>query len=425
MCSHSLDDTTDSDSINISRLLSLLLVLSWPFVPIILWLACALLVSVMIVTSRFRSLVILLASFSVAMLIASRYVGFLWGGADDMPSYFMAYERYDDFASMMPMSLLYAKHADFLFALFGWSIAKVSDNHLFVYYFTTVFSTYLLIWWFCKTITPIHAVLCFFLIILFYKFFQAQWHLIRACLALSLLIGGLYIAGQSRSKGTLVYFIGGLIHFSTFILAFPLFLIRKHLAQRWSGLQIFGLVAGFLIAVSFGLIAVKILAGFVNNYMVNKIVTRLIIEPNFSKLPSLLFFYGVLLFSIPTYINGNNKTQQFLFNSALYFIVIGTVALFFIGEELHRVILPLYLIYAPLFILSSDYYLPNSTSAVASIGLQSFVVLAFCYVLFINESNFFYRQQANPIELNGKEFVEQFVDYLQHDLSYYDGYRNK
>ncbi len=129
-----------------------LLLASWLFLPFLAWVAGVFVYAFAVQKNKFDSAIVFFVVFSLSVLIASRHIGYLWGGADDMPSYLMAYERYTSFSSMLPTSLLYAKHADFLFALYSWVVATLTNNHSFLYYFTTLALTYLLIWKFCKLV---------------------------------------------------------------------------------------------------------------------------------------------------------------------------------------------------------------------------------------------------------------------------------
>ncbi|ODB36798.1 hypothetical protein BB427_01940 [Pseudoalteromonas sp. BMB] len=410
-----------------SRHASLLfLSLSWLFLPVVLWLALVLIYSTSEIGKKPKNILPFLVSFSLALLISSRMIGFLWGGSDDMPTYLMAYERYEEFGSMMTTSLLYGQHADFLFALFSWSIAKLTNNHLFVYYLVTLLFTYALIWRFCKTVNVAYPLLCFLLIVLFYKFFQAQWHLIRACMAVPIILIGIWISKEQFRKGLLIFIIGGLFHFSTMVLLLPLFLLNKRLSKKYTISQLFGLFLVFLTGVALFIVSIKVVGSVVNHYMINKVLTRLVIEPNFSKLPSLLLFVVFTLLCSPAYYKSKSKDQITLFNISIYFCAIGVVALFFIGEELHRIILPLHLLYAPLLIHSLGVYSPSSLTSIFTIAIKSFVILAFSYVVYLNESDFFYKvERFHPLSLNGYTYLKQLNHYVEEDLQYYDGYRIK
>jgi len=163
----------------------------------------------------------LLFSFSFAFLISSRYVGLLWGGSDDMPSYFLAYLNYDDFKWIFQTSIKYAKHGDFVFGFYSWFVGVVTNHHLFIYYFVTVFITLMFIWLFLKRTQAPQILLCFLFIVIFFKYFQFQWHLIRSCMAVPVLLLGLSYSGHHQKKGALRFLFDGLIHFSTFALALP------------------------------------------------------------------------------------------------------------------------------------------------------------------------------------------------------------
>lgn len=404
-----------------------LLLLSWLFLPLILWVFGLFLYAFAVKRTRFDNLLAITISVSLSILIASRFIGYLWGGSDDMPSYLMAYERYDQLSSMLSVSLLYAKHGDALFGLYSWAVALVSDNHAFIYYFLSLLITYGLIWQFCKLVDGPSPLLCFLLIILFYKFFQFQWHLIRACMAAPILLSGIYYAHKNKKSGALIFILGGLVHFSTFFLLLPLLIFTKHLNRRWRASELFVMFMGFILIAVVGVIGIKVLGSVVNNYMINKILTRLVFEPDFSKLSSLLFFIVVNVVAIPGYLKTSNVNYLRLFNMMGYLTLLSSVALFFIGEELHRLILPLYLLYAPLLLLALQYITPKTLTGIFLFLLMGFHIAVFSYVMLINESEFFYKDEnrQHPIENRGVDYLVMFKHYWITDITYYDGYRNK
>jgi hypothetical protein len=404
-----------------------ILLLSWLFIPFILWAFGLFLYAFAIKATRFDNVLAIVVSISLSMLIASRFIGYLWGGSDDMPSYLMAYERYNQLSSMLSVSLLYAKHGDALFGLYSWTVASLTDNHAFIYYFLSVLITYSLIWQFCKLVDGPSPLLCFLLIVLFYKFFQFQWHLIRACMAVPILLSGIYYAHKNKKHGTLIFIVGGMIHFSTFFLLLPLLIFTKHLNRRWKASELVVMFIGFVLVAVVGVIAIKVLGSVVNNYMINKILTRLVFEPDFAKLPSLLFFIAINLLAVPGYLKTNNVNYLRLFNMTSYLTLLSSVALFFIGEELHRLILPLYLLYAPLLLLALQYITPKTVTGIFLFLLMGFHIAVFSYVMLINESEFFYKddQHRHPIENRGLDYLVMFKHYWNSDITYYDGYRNK
>lgn len=404
-----------------------LLLLGWLFLPFVFWLFSLLLYGFAVKKTRLDSWLIILVSVSLSILIASRYIGYLWNGSDDMPSYLMAYDRYNDLSSMLSVSLLYAKHGDALFGFYSWAVAWVTQNEIFTYYFLSVLITYGLIWKFCKLVDGPSPLLCFLMIVLFYKFFQFQWHLIRTCMAVPILLMGVWYAQKNKKYASLIFILGGLVHFSTFVLLLPLLFFSNHLARRWSLSQLILMFFGFILAALAGVVAIKILGSVVNNYMVNKILTRLVFEPNFSKLPSLLFFIMVNLIALPGYLKTNSVSYLRLFNMMSYLTLLSSVALFFIGEELHRIFLPLYLLYAPMLLFALQFIKPKSITGIFLFLLMGFHIAAFSYVLLINESKFFYKgdKHKHPLERSGYDYLVMFKRYWNTEVIYYDGYRNK
>lgn len=426
--SNNINTVNNNDSNDAKLYISgCLLLLSWLLLPFAFWLLGLFLYAFAVKKTRLDSLLVAAVSVSLSILITSRYIGYLWNGSDDMPSYLMAYDRYDELSSMLSVSLLYAKHGDALFGFYSWAVAWFTDNDIFTYYFLSVLITYGLIWKFCKLVDGPSPLLCFLLIILFYKFFQFQWHLIRTCMAVPILLMGIWYAQKNKKYGSLIFILGGLVHFSTFILLLPLLIFSKHLTRRWSASQLIVIFLGFILVALTGVFAIKILGSVVNNYMVNKILTRLVFEPNFSKLPSLLFFIVVNLIALPGYLKTNNVAYLRLFNMMSYLTLLSSVALFFIGEELHRIFLPLYLLYAPMLLFALQYIKPKSITGVFLFLLMGFHMAAFSYVVLINESKFFYKgdKHIHPLERRGFDYLVMFKHYWNTEVIYYDGYRNK
>lgn len=407
--------------------ISCVLLLTWLFLPFIVWVGGVLIYAFSTQKARFDNVLVTLVIVSLSILIASRQIGYLWGGADDMPSYLMAFEHYNNFGNMLATSLLYAKHADALFGLYSWAVAALTNNHAFLYYFITLFLTYFLIWKFCQLVHSPSPLICFLLVVLFYKFFQAQWHLIRACMAVPILLYAIFHAQNNKKQGVAIFIIGGLIHFSTSFLLLPLLVFNKQLSKKWSVSELANLIIGFILVAVFGVIAVKVLGSVINHYMLNKILTRLVFEPSFSKLPSLAFFMFINLIALPGYLKTNNKNYIRLFNIASFLCLLSFVALFFIGDELHRILLPLYLLYAPLMLFGLKYISPKILSGSFVFIVMVFHLFAFSYVLFINESDFFHQDSdyRHPIENRGIDYLLSFKYFYDSDISYYDGYRNK
>jgi len=366
----------------------------------------------------------ILLSFSFAFLISGRYVGLLWGGSDDMPSYFLAYLNYNDFKWILNTSIRFARHGDYAFGFYSWFVGVLTNHHLFIYYFTTVFSTLVLIFLFLRRTQTPQLLLCFIFIIIFFKYFQFQWHLIRSCMAVPVLLLGLSYSGKQRKKGVLIFLLGGLLHFSTFALAFPLLLFGNNLNKSW-GLK--GLVAGvlFLITIVITLIiSAKLLSSFSGIYFVSKILSRLHVEPSFAMFPFLFFFLLIFALILPVYLRTKDVNYLRLFNIYFYFLIIGTIALFMAGKELYRFIMPLFLLYSPLLFKSVEYYKQRFIFNFFLVTLFSFHIMSFSYVVWLNESNFFYLMpNKHPITYNGWQYASGFKDYLFNDLDFYAGYR--
>jgi len=342
-----------------------------------------------------------------------------------MPSYLMAYQRYDLFSQMLPVSLIYAKHADFAFSLYSWGVAAISGNHAFFYYFLTLFITYLMIWKFFKLVDTPNPLLCFLLAVIFYKFFQGQWHLIRSYLALPILLCGILYARTHFRYGLGLFLLGGMIHISTFVLLFPLFVVGRYIDRKWSAIELLLIFAALMVAAIGLILSVKIIASISGHYIIAKIVTRLEFSPGFSKLPTLLFFLVVNIVAIPGYLRTKNISFIRIFNISSFLSALSLIALFVMGDELHRILLPFYLLYGPLLVFSIPYFQPRYIVLFALGSVLAFHLLAFSYVIWLNESDFMYKLdgKTHPIEHIGLDYVKGFVEYLETDIQYYDGYR--
>jgi hypothetical protein len=402
----------------------LILIGLWLIVPFVFWLLLLGLFCFSYGGDKNSLPLQILLSFSIAFLISSRYVGLLWGGSDDMPSYFLAYLNYDDFKWIFHTSIKYAKHGDFVFGLYSWFIGLISNHHLFVYYFSTVFITLMLTLLFLKHTQTPQLLLCFIFVIIFFKYFQFQWHLIRSCMAVPVLLLGLFYSASHRKKGVLIFFFGGLIHFSTFALALPLLLLGNNLNKNWG---VKGLVAAVLVLISIIItlvISAKLLASFSDLYVVSKILTRLHVEPSFAMFPFLFFFLLVFALILPIYLRTNDTTYLRLFNIYFYFLIVGVIALFVAGNELYRFIMPLFLLYSPLLFKSLEYYKQRFIFNFCLVTLFFIHVMSFSYVVWLNESDFLYLMPDNhPITYSGWQYVVGFKYYLFNDLDFYSGYR--
>lgn len=419
--------TTTKDGIkftNSGQIILLMLLCLWFILPLVVWL---LLLGVYCFSYEDKKGIAplqWLVVFSFSFLISSRYIGLLWDGVDDMPSYFLAYLNYDEFKWIFQTSIKFAHHGDFLFGFYSWFIAQISDHDLFVYYFTTVFITYLFMWAFLKKVAAPKLVLCFLFTAMFFKYFQFQWHLIRSCMAVPLLLLGLVYLGENTKKGAGIFLIGGLVHFSTFALTLPLILIGKRLEKNWGikGLLIFSLV--LIGSVTVLIFSAGLLSSFSGIYVISKIVSRLHIEPGFAMFPFWLFFFLVFVFTLPAYLKSSDSNYIKLFNISFYFLIIGAISLIVAGKELYRFIMPLFLIYSPLIFKTVKYYRQRFVINFVLVALFCIHLLSFTYVLWLNESDFFYLvSDKHPITQSGWNYLTGFFSYLADDIDFYSGYR--
>lgn len=413
-----------SDYYNTTVIVGLILLISWLFLPLVVWISLLGISCYFLNFGRLTGFFSFLVISSLAFLISSRYVGYLWGGSDDMPSYFLAYLNYDEFKWVISSSVKYARHADFAFSYYSWFIAWITKHHLFLYYFLTVFFTYAATYKFLKITKVPNIILSFLFVAIFFKYFQFQWHLIRSVLAVPIILSGLLLVPQHKIKGIGVFILGGLTHFSTFALSLPLLLQNERLNRKYNLLNFLTLFFIMVTGVVILLISAKFLAAFSNYYIVSKIVSRLVIEPSFLMAPFLFFFVGILALTYPVYRITKEDTYIRLFNISFYYCVIGLIAMFIAGKELYRFIMPLFLIYSPLIFKSVIYFKQKLLIDLAFLSLFFIHVASFLYVVNLNESQFFYLTgEEEPVLSNGGQMINSFIQYVNDDIDFYSGYR--
>lgn len=390
---------------------SVVVVLSFMILPLYLWLAFLSFISCFSSNNK----IVWPLIFALSFLISSRYVGLLWGGSDDMASYFLAYENYKGLDSIVPVTLKYAKNLDFLFAFYTYLVNQISDAHKFIYYFSTVFISLLLYALFLSKYTNGKYVLFGLLLyMLFFKTFQLQWNVIRSSMAIPILFLGIsYSLHGKFKKGLFIYVIGALVHGSTALLLLPLFVVGKRLSQPISVKRFLKLVLLGAGAFVFVLAALY----FKGSYLWYKIITQQV-ELNVANI---VIFVIALSISLPAVFS---KDHVELSNILKYIIIIA-LAGFIFGKNFYRFAHP-FLAFAPVafivYISSSKNY---GVSAIYKFAYVSFCYFGFLYVLFLNQSQFYYLNGNNgfPGNYNGFQQVSLFLDYIERDIDYYNGYR--
>lgn len=401
------------------------LIALWLITPFLLWLFLVVISCFMFNYGKHAKFIFALISISLATYICTRYVGLLWAGSDDMPSYFLAYLNYDELKWLLNTSVRFARHADPVFSLYSWGLAQVTNKHLFLYYLVTVLLSYLFVWKFLRSTKTPHILIAFLLIVTYFKFFQFQWHLIRAMMAVPIILLGLmWLAEKKALKGKIVYLIGGLTHFSSFALSLPLFVLNKRLNKVYSPLILVGAFFAVALCVVFLLLSAKFLANLANFYIVSKVVARLTIAPSFSMVPFLAFFMVISAVIYPVYARSRDTTYIRLYNISYYFISVGAIAVFIAGQELYRFIMPLFVLYSPLLLKSLASYKQRVFVNSAVMFLLFMHLAAFTYVLRLNESKFFYKYTSvEPLTVNGVVVIQSLSRYVNDDIGFYSGYR--
>ncbi|MCV2883277.1 EpsG family protein [Aestuariibacter sp. AA17] len=400
------------------------LVGGWFVLPFLVWIGLIVLYACFIeseITSKRQSILLcVLISFSLAVMIASRDVGNLWDNVDDGPAYLRAYSHYIDLISMIPVSVRYAYHADIFFSLYSYAVAMLTEHHMYFYFFFTIFLSYLFTVFLMRKLSPQAVLLAFLATVLYFKFFQFQWHLIRSMMALPIVIYGIVVAAESPKKGRLIALAGGLVHFSTFALAFPLVVIAPYLHRRFSVLQLLMFVGILLAAVASLFLLSQVLSNFSHFYVIGKILNRVQFEPAFDKTPFLLLFAVVVFLAFTQY--GKMKSGLFnqLFNLSFYYVILGAVAIFLAGQELYRFIMPLFILYGPLLLQYLSQFRNVCLDRSVMFLLLVFHYLIFGYVMWLNDANFFFSLGSNtePALYSGSQFINAFISLFSDDIQY-------
>ncbi|WP_219013028.1 EpsG family protein [Shewanella algae] len=388
--------------------------ISYLCLPFYFWILLFALSSIFLKNEKFFSVLVFIFSFS--FLISSRYVGELWNGSDDMASYFLMYDNFSSFSSVIPISVRYAKNADLLFAYFSYYISVISDGNKFLYYFVIVFISLLSYYFFCrKHLSPALALLALVLYLLFFKSFQMQWNILRSCLALPVLLMGIYYASHNNKVlGCIVFFFGALFHASTAVMLLPLLVVSKYLRNELS-LSTFKRILSYAVVLGSLLFFVIYMSG---GYVLNKIVTQQI-SVNFSNVA--LYVIPLVVFVLFFWKSKNH----YLNNVAIYFLAVGALGFLF-GKNFYRFIHPL-LLFMPIIIVGLAFSFSQKAN-------ERFLVIAFylvmcfstfLYVIYINESKFYHKKEGVEFvgDVTGVEQVALFFEYLETDVEYYDGYR--
>lgn len=395
--------------------IALCVVISFLILPLFAWIGLLGLYSAW--TAKSSKLIIGLAIFMFSFLIAGRHLGYLWGKSDDLPSYLLAYEAFSGFMSVIPLTVFYAKNGDIGFAYFSYGISLVTEKHRFLYFFITVAVSLIAYVKFAERYTKgiyvLFALVCY---ITFFKAFQIQWMIIRSCLAIPILFLALdYVSENRRRLGYSLFVLGFLLHGATAVLFFPALLYGRRLSKSINlkelskyliYFSVIGGVLGFVLAMT-------------SSYVLNKIMSQSI-EINAENA---IVYLVPLAIGVTYCIQARNR---FLKNVTLYFLVIGFIGFFF-GKNFGRFVHPL-LFLLPIIVIHLTQELEQRSRLISVLRptYQVLCFLSFLYVIQLDQPNFYYKDEnINPANVTGYRQFLLFGEYVEDDVIYYRGWRDK
>lgn len=394
---------------------TLLMIIGYFFLPLFAWTAfVAVLTAIMKIESRF---LLFLCIFCFSMLIASRHIGYLYDKSDDLPSYFLAYEAYGNFLSVIPLTVLYARNGDIGFAYLSYFIKAVTDEHLFLYFFSILFLSLAAYSKFAKKFVGVgNVIFCLLVYLMFFKAFQMQWMIIRSCLAIPFLLLSLhYVGHRQKSKGYMLFLLGFLMHGATAVLFFPALLYGENLSDKLDLRKLFRYIGYGIV---FG-VTVTIILVLSNSYVITKILSQDIAL----NLDNAIVYIVPLIIGLLTLLQCRN---HFLKNVIVYFLFIGAIGFMF-GKNFYRFVHPL-LFLLPIMIVYLAEELREKTVLAELIrpGYALLCYLSFLYVMQLDEPNFYYKQDLiEPVNVSGYQQAILFDKYVTEDIIYYKGWRER
>lgn len=356
--------------------------------------------------------------FFLSYLIATRYVGEVWGGSDDMASYFLAYERFTSFREAHFVSLRYLKSLDYLFVLYSTFVSIVLRLNNFGYYFVTVAGTLVISYYAYEAIVGRNrALLSLALYVFYFKAFHLQWHIIRAAIAIPILaLGVATIADRRIVKGALLFLIGFGFHAATAILFIPLYLYGPQIddpGTMQNRVTYLIRAAGFL---SVGVT----LMWFLGHYGLDKVMSALSsVRITFNHNARFILPFW-LLYSVKI-IAHLRLRRRYLERMVLYFCLVSLAATFFVPTQVfYRYAHPFLFLQPLVVMLVLNSFRPQFLGYFV---YASLIFFAFMYVIFLNETSFFFLGDVTPSNINGLKQLELLHDYIGSNVPFYDGFR--
>ena len=355
----------------------------------------------------------ILTIFYFSFLIASRYSGDIWGGSDDLPSYFLAYDAISSGEKgAIDASFYYAKHLDIGFIGLTKLVNYISDGNRFVYYFAVVYLSLFTYYVFlCKALKGRYALFALVLFLLYFKNIHLSMHILRSSLAIPIILLALACSSYVRY---VVFFLAGTVQASSTVLA-SLTLVSREFIDRFSLIQ--------KITVTILTFAIFFFIGDV--YLFGKITH--------AKLSVGLGNYPVILcnvvIGIAFIVTSNRRLMNeqgnvrwiYLYG---YFILVSLLSLAF-SQHTYR--FSQFVLYLTPFIMALSISEGRKFDYLQYIFALIYIAGAYFtyyYIVDLNESSFYYRNSGDAF-INGFSQLLLFFDYLDMDVDYYKFWRLK
>jgi len=361
-------------------------------------------------------ILVVLTIVSLSFMVASRHVGYLWGPSDDVASYYLAYDNYSDFWSVMPIALVYTYNADILFAYFSYGVARLTDNHRFIYFFLTVAISFMAYAFMARKYTKSSYVLfCLVCYIIFSRSFIMQWMLLRVCMAMPFFFMAVYEnSNGNRKKGIFLFLIGFFLHGSTAIIFFPLMVAGKYLKDKVSvGMLLkYGSMAAI---VGSAVVAVLFMT---NAYLLNKITSQNIeVSMGSPETYAITLMVGIAILI--------QSKDAFMKNLIIYFLIFGFLGFFF-GKNVLRFTHPLLFLLPIMIVHLVEVLKDKHNFAIVFRPVWAvFCFMTFMHALNLNYPDFYYKAETDPRTITGYQQAQLFVEYIRDDVEYYDGWRTR
>jgi len=402
----------DSEKQRLTLLVSISLIISYFLLPGPAYIA-TLTVIIAVVPSIKSHSVAIITIFYFSFLIASRYSGLVWDGADDLPSYFLAYDAITSGErDAVSASFFYAKHLDMGFIALTKLLNYFTAGSRFIYYFVLVYLSFFVYYVFLvRALNSRYTLFALVLFLLYFKNVHLSMHILRSSLAIPVILLSLTFFSY---KKYLIFLIAGTFQASSTVLA-SLTLVSKESINKFSFIQkLIGLFSFVVIFVVIGQV-----------YLFGKI-THINLSIGLGNYVIILsnIVMGVAFISIANrriLSDEKGKTWVYLYG---YFVLVSLLSLAFSHHTYRFSQFVLFL--TPLIIAMSisigkrfDYL-----QYVLALIYMAGSYYTFYYILVLNESDFYYRNSGD-VFINGFDQILLFFDYVDLDVDYTKFWRSR